>query len=213
MKPTEAALIAKIAYLDPYNGQIEASRLGYSFEMVQNGSVYCWVGRKKYRTVVGFRGSTLRGAHRRNLRINMETELVPWLGPGLVHKGYYRAFWRIINSLRDVLTGHGRLEFVGHSMGAAIALLCALKIGCHQVICFASPKVGNEEFADKLTKTCRILRYENKGDLLTKYPVSGYVTEGRQKIRHKYKHAGRAIRLQGFSHSMDAYIDGTRKRL
>lgn len=210
MTPLEAAICAKIAYLT--DGSRRAAELGYSYEQITNRNARCWVGHKGGKTVVGIRGTVLFGGHRPNLDVSMQTDQVPWVGPGLVHEGFHKALWHVFGDLKQATEGRQEIYFTGHSMGGAIALLASALLPAVRVYCFASPRVGDEEFAACVGVTRRVTRYENRGDFLTKLPLKGAIKGGNKKLTGRYVHVGRTVRLLSFGHSMDAYLNGVMQR-
>ncbi len=210
MTPMEAAVCAKIAYLK--DGARRAAELGYSYEPITNRTARCWVGHKGSKTVVGIRGTVLFGGDKPNFDISMQTDQVPWVGPGLVHEGYHQALWHVFRDLKQATEGRQEIYFTGHSMGGAIALLAATLLPATRVYCFASPRVGDEEFAAHVGPKRRVTRYENRGDFLTKLPLKGSVKGGIKKKSGRYVHVGRTVRLLSFGHSMDAYLQGIQQR-
>lgn len=86
-----------------------------------------------------------------------------------VHLGFSRAFERTADLILDtVMTAMserelGRVLVIGHSLGAAIALLDALHIRLalpggvqFRTVLFGMPRVGNAEFADFVDATVRL---------------------------------------------------------
>ncbi|GLQ07501.1 hypothetical protein GCM10007924_27220 [Sneathiella chinensis] len=200
---------ARIAYLD--DGASDAARLGFSYQAFGNRGVRCWLGRKGGKAVVAVRGTVWRKEGERNFDHNLKTDLVPWMGPGRVHEGYHRALWSLLPAIRAHLKGAERVFFTGHSMGAAIAVLAGGLCGGDRVFCFASPRVGDEVFVRGLNARLRVTRYENRNDLVTRYPLFGSV-RGQKDQTALYCHVGRAVRLKGFGHSMNAYLRGMQQR-
>lgn len=209
MTPLLAAKCANIAYM--HQGERAANQLGFDYHLLRNQSACCWIGHKGDKSVVAIRGTVLTGERGKNFGPNFQTDLVPWMGPGLVHEGYYAALWHLMGDLKHHLKGRQEIYFTGHSMGAAIALLGSALIQCVRVFCFASPRVGNEEFAEMVGRARRVTRYENRGDFLTKYPISGFKKGGGGQ-KEKYCHVGRAVRLAGFGHGMGTYVNSVEEK-
>lgn len=210
MTPLEAAKCAKIAYLA--NGENEARRLGFSYRLVVNQSAVCWVGHKGSKTVVAIRGTVLFGDRFANLDVSLQTDQVPWIGPGRVHEGYHKSMWHIFRDLKKEVDGREAVYFTGHSMGGAIALLAGSLLPSTRVFCFASPRVGDQEFAENIGRKLRITRFENRGDFLTKYPFKGLIKGSKERQKGRYVHTGRTVRLLSVGHSMDAYLEGLKEK-
>ncbi|MEH6405378.1 MAG: hypothetical protein V7750_18545 [Sneathiella sp.] len=210
MTPLTAVKCANIAYLK--DGEFAANQQGFEYHPLGNQSACGWVGHKGDKTVVAIRGTVIAADRGQNYGPNFQTDLVPWMGPGLVHEGYYTALWHLMGDLKRHLTGREEVYFTGHSMGAAIALLGAALFRCVRVFCFASPRVGNKTFADITGELIRVTRYENRGDFLTKFPLSGLVKGGRRRIKENYCHVGRVVRLPRLGHGMSAYVTGIEEK-
>jgi len=208
MNALEAAQCAKIAYLDEGRGAAAAFRLGYSFQFISNNFISCWIGTKNGKTVVGFRGSVFFKSSEQNYELNLKTDFVPWIGQGLVHEGYHQAFWYIFYELMKIIRSRRDIIFTGHSMGGAIALLAGSIMQVGHVFCFASPRVGNKAFKDSFNIETGVTRFENRGDLLTKYPFSGVVKSKQNKEKDRYAHVGKRILLPTFGHSIGSYLQG-----
>lgn len=103
-----------------------------------------------------------------------------------VHAGFLKAYKasdvrnRILGSIPETVN---YIRVTGHSLGAALATLCAVDIQYNfpnkniEVILFGSPRIGNKAFKlsynKRLPKTVRV---ENGNDLVTKipFPWMGY---------------------------------------
>ena len=210
MSPFEAAICAKIAY-DP-DGEMRAQRLGYSYLPIESREHFAWIGSKNGITVVAFRGTALFGREVRSYRSNLSTDLVPWIGAGLVHEGYYQALWQILGTVRRELENASDVVLTGHSMGGALATLAAMPLEVARVHAFASPRIGNREFAEGYSRAIRVSRYVNRGDVLARLPFSGAVQGSLPHRKEGYVHVGRTVRLPGFGHSISAYIAGIKMR-
>jgi triacylglycerol lipase len=82
-----------------------------------------------------------------------------------------------------VLPGVKRIAICGHSLGAALAVLCAADMQAAfpdrqvEVILFGCPRVGNRNFCEHYNRVVpNTLRVENGNDIVTKVPpkIFGY---------------------------------------
>jgi pimeloyl-ACP methyl ester carboxylesterase len=107
--------------------------------------------------------------------------LVPFPGGGRVHAGFCRA-WKSLQAdiedwLRELDTDRGgrrSLWTCGHSMGGALAILCAAAEADRSagVYVYGCPRVGDGAFR----KTCeglRVYRVENNNDIVVDLPPPG----------------------------------------
>lgn len=100
-------------------------------------------------TVVIFRGTADVGG----LLTDLDANLVPHLGGGLVHQGFYRAWNILAERVKRSIRGARTVILTGHSLGGAIAQVAALEIDeVAEVVTFGSPRVGDAAFAARPTK-------------------------------------------------------------
>ena len=105
---------------------------------------------------------------------------------GQVHRGFMQALEEVWSDLLPHLTqldGKGcKLWVTGHSLGAALATLCASRYDNVQgVYTFGSPRVGNDGFKEKLD--ANIYRVVNNDDIVARVPPPGtYVHVGELKF-------------------------------
>lgn len=102
---------------------------------------------------------------------------------GRVHRGFARTYGRSIRAqvlahLRGVSPGK-EIWIAGHSLGGAIATLCALDVAVNTrfsdplLLTFGSPKVGNAAFAAAFSRHIRrSVRIVNSSDLVPVLPPS-----------------------------------------
>ena len=138
---------------------------------------------------------------------------------GIVHQGFLIAWDKLRDSIlagvSSALSGAGtvtRLLITGHSLGAALAVLCAAEFAQAQPLMytFAGPRVGFPDFADKYdTLVPETYRIVNKWDIVPHLPS---LLEG-------FKHVGHGVQVDGGStvdvhaaHSLQlSYGPGLRK--
>lgn len=108
---------------------------------------------------------------------------------GSVHAGFLRAYEAvhadIVAWLAGPAQGRSRLILCGHSLGAALACLCAAAIkpsalqGATQLVTLGGPRTGNQEFVDSLAHV-PWTRLVDCCDFITRIPPTslGYVHPG-----------------------------------
>ncbi|AQK73199.1 triacylglycerol lipase like protein [Zea mays] len=93
------------------------------------------------------------------------------------------------------------ITVVGHSLGAALALLVADEVATSipdappvAVVSFGGPKVGNAAFVDRLASSGKVnvLRIVNAGDVVTKVPG---VAPRLPNKKEQYQHVGAELRI------------------
>eukprot|EP00873_Tetraselmis_striata_P033771 jgi/Tetstr1/454035/TSEL_040954.t1 len=117
-----------------------------------------------------------------------------------VHAGFFRQYQATVVAVREYLARHpdrSRVVVTGHSLGAAVATLCAAllrdeldepRVACHV---FGCPRVGNTAFANRVDAILELRRFVVGHD-----PVACLPT------RVRWKHAGRRV----------WYVNGARVR-
>ena len=109
-----------------------------------------------------------------------------WPHGGKVHQGFKDALeevWLDLLPYIKQLDSKGRkIWMTGHSLGAALATLCASRYGnVQQVYAFGCPRIGNDVFRDKLD--VKIYRIVNNDDIVARVPPPGaYVHVGELKF-------------------------------
>lgn len=114
-------------------------------------------------------------------------------GGGLAHKGFQDVYAKIRNSvIAGLKTVSGPLWITGHSLGAALAVLCAgdlARSGWRPLVyTFAGPRVGFPNFSDwydRFVPDC--YRIVNVRDLVPHLPLT----------EQGFKHVGRCVTIDG----------------
>jgi len=98
---------------------------------------------------------------------------------GEITRGFQKAYNNIKEEIEALITSfNGEVWLTGHSLGAAVATVCASDIvnaggRIAGLYTFGSPRVGNQEFCDFLANSgTRIYRFVNNCDIVTRIPLS-----------------------------------------
>ena len=115
--------------------------------------------------------AVFRGTHNlENWMSNLDTSPVSWDGPGQVHKGFRDAFKPVWKSLVQFLPELScPVFYAGHSLGAALATLAAVKHPPAALYTFGSPMTGNRSFVNALNGV-PVYRVVNNRDIVTQLP-------------------------------------------
>lgn len=136
-----------------------------------------------------------------------------------MHLGFVSAYMTVQDFIHEYLlaTQPEQVTVTGHSLGGALAMLCAVDIkltylGKHDVsmYTFGAPKVGNEAFPEFYeTAVPQSFRFVNGRDLVPNLPHSwqGYHHAG-QEVRVNDKWSWRLFSRRIKDHFMPGYIKG-----
>ncbi len=173
-----AAELTRLAYVSFAH---DGARLQHFLEMVgfrlvgrpyDDGNTQAYLAEGVDMKALVFRGSDDLGAWMTNLRAQPSR----WAGEGRVHSGFSGALEKAYPAIEPLLkAGPGKpLLVCGHSLGGALALLAALRVGKAEVYTFGSPRVGNQAFAEAVDRMPGITlrRYVNFRDPVCLLPPS-----------------------------------------
>ena len=127
-----------------------------------------------------------------NVMTDIRFRQTPFPPYGSVHEGFADQYVGSVRS--DVLAfaaQHAasikRVVVTGHSLGAALAQLCAVDLAARlpsvMLFTFASPRVGDEAFADAMDASVDHKRFQNVNDLIPAMP-------GGLSANSEYFHSG-----------------------
>lgn len=179
---TDAALcaeMARLAYVKRARN-LKAFLARASFEHIASpdtGASQAFVARRGDDVVVAFRGT--ESDDPTDLGSDADLVLVPLKGGGRVHKGFADALKPIWGAIAKAVPGGTRVLLTGHSLGAALATLAALRLPGAQLFTFGSPCVGDAAFARRSDQPPH-QRWVNCADVVTRIPPAalGYAHTG-----------------------------------
>ena len=217
------AQLAEAAYLSFLGLRPRLDRLGFELlHTYDTRGTQGFMATRDDQVVVAFPGT----ADKRDFFTDMKyikTDLIPRRGLGptyarsRVHQGFWRAYLNIADALHsDLSRCPGPLTFVGHSLGAGIAMLAATAYPDRWpgVRVFGCPRVGNKRFAE-LPGYLDVIRYENWFDGVTFVPPRTSPWQAIHSWRHDrpvtlYTHRGASVTLPGRGHGMEGYVRSAR---
>jgi len=166
------AQVSRIAYLPNNIAKHEFRQLGYTQQhYIDNLGAQCYIIWNKIEVVIAFRGTEPDKWN------DIKADLRAWLVPspcGRIHKGFdieLTKLWPEINNKLAFILRKKKLYITGHSLGGAVATLCASRMMHHpsaavDFLCtFGSPRVGNRKQVNSITTTHH--RYVNNNDVVT----------------------------------------------
>ena len=157
-------------------------------------STQCYVANNDQFAIVAFRGSEIWKKQETfdlskviaDLKADVDIRLTDWHQGGKVHRGFKEALEEVwldlLPYIRQLDNKGCTIWMTGHSLGAALATLCAGRYGNVQgVYTFGSPRLGNDVFKEKFdVNTYRIV---NNDDIVARVPPPGaYVHVGELKF-------------------------------
>jgi len=111
-----------------------------------------------------------------DLKADVDIRLTDWPQGGKVHRGFKEALEEVwvdlLPYIRQLDSKGCKIWMTGHSLGAALATLCAGRyVNVQGVYTFGSPRVGNDVFKEKYdVNTYRIV---NNDDIVARVPPPG----------------------------------------
>lgn len=144
-----------------------------------------------------FRGTKTMDEWKKDLQASQ----VPWPIDGCqIHKGFNAVYQvnrtELLSTINTVKPSF--IAFTGHSLGAAIATLASLDMAITKLdvsskmvsYVFASPRVGNVDFAALVNKHVVLFRIVNSADLVNDIPFPIHPNVRGKHIPFIYQHAG-----------------------
>lgn len=113
---------------------------------------------------------------------------------GKVHRGFLEAWTSVAAEIERRVPYGARLLIYGHSLGGALATLCAAELqfryDIQAVYTFGSPRVGNGTFADdyELHLAARTFRVVNSGDPVphVPFPIPTFTSGMYRHVRREF---------------------------
>jgi len=190
-------LFVKLSETDPFTVQIYADSPPEAFPYDTEVGV---LSNSKL-IIVAFRGTEGPQAVRdwlTNVQHLMRKAPDSW-GTNLgVHKGFYNAlstvYQSVRNRVRETRTNNQKVFITGHSLGGALATLCAFRlqkvgdVDVDGVYTFSAPRVGDLNFANEYNDILRskTFRWVYKHDFGPQLPIRA----GVGPLAHQYVHSG-----------------------
>ena len=121
-----------------------------------------------------------------DLKADVDIRLADWTPGGKVHRGFKEALdevWLdLLHHIKQLERKGCKIWMTGHSLGAALATLCASRYGHVQAVYnFGSPRVGNEDFKENFDVNA--YRIVNDEDIVARVPPPGhYIHVGELKF-------------------------------
>lgn len=163
---------------------ILAERAGLtSCTFISREGTQCYIAHNSQLAIVAFRGTQPDEWH--DLFDISRFVPIRW-DVGRVHQGFAAALdkvWHPLHAALLALPGTCRIWLTGHSLGAALASMTAVRIGNHAsgLYTYGAPRIGDAAFASRIGHTFRqtSIRYVNDHDVVTHVPPEEFAFPGR----------------------------------
>ena len=155
---------------------------GYDFTFVYDEKTdtqsIVLVAKDKTDAIILFRGTYSTKNWYTDIEIDME-KVKYFIVPQNVHRGFNNAYEKVRKRVLELVEDIPKIEVSGHSLGAALATLCALDIKTTRpavdlnVYTFGSPRVGDKKFVKYFAKFVKpecSFRFVNAEDPVPKVP-------------------------------------------
>jgi pimeloyl-ACP methyl ester carboxylesterase len=174
------ALLSQAAYLPPVEAEPRIRTLGFDrIETVVKGLTLGYVVSCGDVTVIAFRGTDVK----LDWLVNLDEVATP-TPHGQIHRGFYSAYRSLERQIPAVLaqTKPKHLWITGHSLGGALALVCAYdlieneKVEIDGVVTFGQPMVAYTQldvYLDRLLLG-RYVHFVNEADIVPRVPPPPY---------------------------------------
>lgn len=169
------AELAMIAYNDEPEVQRAAEAIGFSdVTFYDNRGAQAYRFRNRHNAVITCRGT--EADEWTDIRADVDAVAVLAETAGKVHRGFKREvdnLWPMLET--SLMNNRDPVYFVGHSLGGAMAKLCAgrcllshIATNPQQLFTFGSPRVGNRSYVNSVTLDH--YRFVNNNDIVTRVP-------------------------------------------
>lgn len=184
------AEVSMVAYLDNAESFEALDQLGFDQSaMIENDGAQAYVLQSESDCVVVCRGT--ERTEWNDVRASFDFFKVPAVPRGRVHRGFDREvedLWPTIEP--ELSTSDKSIWFTGHSLGGAMAMICALRclvehpeLRIEELYTFGSPRVGTAGYVRRPDLTH--IRWVNNNDIVARVPPPFL----------RYRHAGELMYL------------------
>ena len=209
-----AHVLAELAFAcywaDNYMGEV-SSHIGFEdIEYLNFDGAQAYVVRNEHDTVIACRGTEATDWN--DIKADLKVWKVLAETAGKVHGGFKRETDDLWPALEEKLRANKKpLYFTGHSLGAAMALICAGRCQLSQIESnpveiqtFGCPRVGDKRFIN-YTKIPHV-RWVNNNDIVPRSPPAlfGYRHTGDEKYIDRHLNIGK---VTGIKRTLDGLAD------
>lgn len=156
---------------------------------------------------------------RNDLRADLSLSLVVAESVGRVHRGFKREVDDLWPRLEQALVNNTRtLWFTGHSLGGAMAAICAgrcklsyIRSNPRALVTFGTPRIGNRRYVNYVH--FEAYRWVNNNDIVARLPpeLFGYCHKGQEVYLNAYGQIRRLTRWQRVKDRWRGFARGLRE--
>jgi len=163
----------------------ECNSIGFEVEFFYRENTEAHVAWNNTTIVIFFRGTQLNDIRDIFTDLNLFRKKSDY--HGYVHRGFKCALdyvWKDLKNFVDSIKEGREIVITGHSLGGALATICAARMRCKVLYTFGSPRVGNIMFSKNLDKDVHHYRFVNIEDIVPGLPPAlfGYMHSGVLKM-------------------------------
>jgi hypothetical protein len=213
---SDGALCAEMARLAYVKGSADLTAFlaRASFSLVRTADIagtQAFVVTRGGDAVLAFRGTEPDDPT--DLGADADLVLVDLAGGGRVHRGFAHALDVVWSSISPVIPAAARVLVTGHSLGAALATLAAVRLGGARLFTFGSPRVGDAAFAARADRLVHE-RWVDCADIVTRVPPEalGYAHTGQRHYIDRARSAQRRARVPDDVHLPEGHRGDPRSR-
>lgn len=213
------AELANLSYLSRCEAGILAHRIGFpEIRYYDNDGAQAYIFGNEHDAVVTCRGTQPDDWN--DLKADLDLKRAMAETAGWVHRGFKREVDDLWPRLEQALVNNTRtLWFSGHSLGAAMAAICAgrcklsyIKSNPRALFTYGSPRIGNRRYVNYVQ--IETYRWVNNNDIVTRVPPAwfGYCHKGREIYLNAY---GKIRQLTPWQRTKDRWrglLRGLRER-
>jgi triacylglycerol lipase len=213
------AELSEISYLSRCEAGLLANRVGFpEIRFYDRDGAQAYIFANENDAVVTCRGTQPDDWNDIKADLDLKTAMAETAG--WVHRGFKREVDDLWPRLEQALVNNERtLWFTGHSLGAAMAAICAgrcklsyIKSNPRALFTYGSPRVGNRRYVN----FCQIesYRWVNNNDIVTRVPPAwlGYRHKGQEVYLNALGKIRRLTTWQRIKDRWRGFIKGLRER-
>ncbi len=213
------AELSNLSYLSRCEAGILANRIGFpEIRYYDNDGAQAYIFGNEHDAVVTCRGTQPDDWN--DLKADLDLKRAMAETAGWVHRGFKREVDDLWPRLEQALVNNTRtLWFSGHSLGAAMAAICAgrcklsyIKSNPRALFTYGSPRIGNRRYVNYVQ--IETYRWVNNNDIVTRVPPIwfGYRHKGREIYLNAYGQIRQLTHWQRTKDRWRGFLRGLRER-